>query len=55
LVQLAEDVSAQALATTLGWTFLVAGLLPLIHTRARHLSWVVLFASGGLCLGWVGA
>lgn len=31
-----------------GMTLLVSGFLPLVLTRGRHLSWVVLFASGGL-------
>lgn len=35
---------------TLGVTLLAAGLLPLVFTRGRHLSWLVLFVAGGLCL-----
>jgi hypothetical protein len=52
LVQLAGAASTPALAATLGWTLVLSGLLPLLHTRGRHLSWVVLFAAGGLCLLW---
>lgn len=50
LVQLEQDRGEPALTTTLGWTLLISGLLPLVHTRGRHLSWLVLFAAGGLCL-----
>lgn len=52
LVQLAGSHSPQVLAATIGWALLLAGLLPLLITRAAHLSWVVLFAAGGLCLAW---
>jgi hypothetical protein len=50
LLQLADGATASALVRTLGWTFVVSGLLPLVHTRGRHLSWIVLFAAGALCL-----
>lgn len=33
-----------------GYTALVSGLLPLVVTRGRHLSWVVLFVIGGIVL-----
>jgi hypothetical protein len=52
LVLLAGPHSPQTLAATIGWALLLAGLLPLLITRGRHLSWVVLFAAGGLCLAW---
>lgn len=29
---------------------LLSGMLPLVMTRGRHLSWIVLFAVGGLAL-----
>ena len=35
---------------TMGWTFLLSGLLPLVMTRGKHLSWIVLFAIGGIAL-----
>ncbi len=38
----------------IGCTSIASGLLPLVHTRGRHLSWIVFFAVGGLCL-WAGA
>lgn len=50
LVQLAGDASMSVLTATIGWTLILSGLLPLIHTRGRHLSWMVLFIAGGLCL-----
>lgn len=50
LVQLAGGASTVMLTATIGWTLVLSGLLPLVHTRGRHLSWVVLFAAGGLCL-----
>jgi len=34
----------------IGCTSIAAGFLPLIHTRGRHLSWVVLFVVGGIAL-----
>jgi hypothetical protein len=49
---LAGNPSAELLARVLGWFLVVSGLLPLVFTRGRHLSWVVLFAAGGLCLAW---
>ncbi len=52
LVQLSDGASTLALAATVGWTLVLSGLLPLFHTRGRHLSWVVLFTAGGLCLLW---
>ena len=52
LLQLDGAPTPESLARTLGWTFLVSGVLPLVHTRGRHLSWIVLFAAGGLCLAW---
>jgi hypothetical protein len=52
LVHLAQGHGDQVLAATVGWTLLLSGLLPLIHTRGRHLSWLILFAAGGLCLFW---
>ncbi len=34
----------------IGYTSIAAGLLPLILTRGRHLSWLVLFAIGWIAL-----
>jgi len=55
LFQLAGQASASALASAIGWTFIACGLLPLVLTRGRHLSWLVFFAAGGLCLYWAGS
>lgn len=52
LVLISGDVSVSDLAVTIGVALLVSGLLPLVHTRGRHLSWVVFFVAGGLCLWW---
>jgi hypothetical protein len=34
----------------IGWTLVACGMLPLLFTRGRHLSWIVFFAAGALCL-----
>ncbi len=53
LSQLGEGVAdPRALATTLAVTLIASALLPLLITRARHLSWLVLLAAGGLTLAW---
>ncbi len=50
----AEDgtLSATSVARVIGWTAIVSGLFPLGFTRGRHLSWIVMFAIGGLALAW---
>lgn len=53
LVQLAGPHDTVDLVRTIGGALLVSGLLPLVVTRGRHWSWLVLFAAGGLCLAWV--
>jgi hypothetical protein len=50
LLQLADGAAAPSLIRTIGWTLVLSGFLPLVHTRGRHLSWVVLLLAGGLCL-----
>lgn len=47
------DVGRGAVLIVLGWTLLLSGVLPLVITRGRHLSWIVLFLVGGLAL-WAG-
>lgn len=44
------DLTEQATLVVIGWSFVLAGLLPLIITRGRHLSWLVLFVIGGIAL-----
>lgn len=39
-----------AVLRTIGWTCLASGFLPLIITRGKHLSWIVLFAIGAIAL-----
>lgn len=34
----------------IGYTSIACGLLPLVITRGRHLSWLVLFIIGGIAL-----
>ncbi|MEO7917622.1 MAG: hypothetical protein ABIR16_08255 [Dokdonella sp.] len=51
LVRIAKTPNAMPLASTIGWTLLGSGLLPLIHTRGHHLAWLVLFVAGG-CVCW---
>lgn len=34
----------------IGWTMLLSGLLPLVVTRGRHLSWLVFFVVGVVAL-----
>lgn len=46
------DADGRRIALILAITLVVSGLLPLIITRGCHLSWLVLFASGGLMLAW---
>jgi len=52
MVQAARgDVTAPGMLQIIGVTFLVSGLLPLVITRGKHLSWVVLFAVAAVALG----
>lgn len=51
LWQAGSDALTQASTLrVIGYTSLLGGLLPLIITRGRHLSWLVLFAIGGIAL-----
>jgi len=52
LFQLATYAPTAVLVRTIGWISILSGFLPLVYTRGRHLSWLVLFAAGGLCLFW---
>lgn len=44
------QTSTPSVLGIIGWTCVAGGLLPLIITRGKHLSWLVLFAIGGLAL-----
>lgn len=46
------DPLARTLATTIGSTCAIAALLPLVLTRGRHLSWLVLLAVAALAFAW---
>ncbi len=51
LVHLANPpVRPEALGWILGATFLVHGLVALVGSRGRHLSWVVFFAVGAIAI-----
>lgn len=44
------DLTIQGTLRIIGTTAIISGLLPIIFTRGRHLSWLVLFAIGGIVL-----
>jgi hypothetical protein len=44
------EISSQSVLRIIGYTAIASGLLPLLVTRGKHLSWLVLFAIGGLAL-----
>ena len=46
------DLTSSNTVQIIGWTAIASGLLPLILTRGKHLSWLVLFAVGGISLFW---
>lgn len=52
LMHVAAHADAPAMARLVGVMLLASGMMPLAFTRGRHLSWVVLFAAGALCLAW---
>lgn len=43
-------VTTSCMLQVTGVTFLASGVLPLVLTRGKHLSWVVLFVIGGIAL-----
>ncbi|MDQ3287150.1 MAG: hypothetical protein M3Q42_02605 [Pseudomonadota bacterium] len=46
------DLTSSGTVLIIGWTAIASGLLPLILTRGRHLSWLVLFCVGGIAIFW---
>lgn len=42
------DLSTSGTLRIIGATFIASGFLPLLITRGRHLSWLVLFGIGGI-------
>lgn len=47
-------LSAQVVAALIGLTFVATGLIALVGSRGRHLSWPIFLLIGALAL-WVGA
>ncbi len=47
-------LTTRGMLEVLGYTSLLSGLLPLVLTRGRHLSWVVFFVVGAIVLWWPG-
>lgn len=45
-------LTATSAVQVIGCTAIVSGLFPLVFTRGRHLSWIVMFAIGALALMW---
>ena len=43
-------LTEQSVIATIGYTSIVSGIFPLVMTRGKHLSWIVFFAVGALCL-----
>lgn len=52
LIQIERADGDVDIVSTIGWTMLLAGLLPIYFTRGRHLSWIGMFGAGALCLWW---
>ena len=48
-----DRLDQPAMLRTIGWTCIASGLLPLIITRGKHLSWLVLFLIGAIALSQV--
>ena len=44
------DLTVSGMLQIIGLTFVVSGVLPLLLTRGKHLSWLVLFVIGGIAL-----
>lgn len=45
-----DSTDSDFVLRVIGYTSIAAGLLPHVITRGRHLSWLVLFAVGGIAL-----
>ncbi len=50
LTLLAVGADWRAIAIAVGVTCLVCAVLPVIYTRARHVSWAIFLAVGVLCI-----
>ena len=45
-----DDLTVSGMLQIIGLTFVASGVLPLILTKGKHLSWLVLFVIGGIAL-----
>jgi hypothetical protein len=53
LIVLAKDgATLNDVANVIGVTLLICGLLPLIMTKGKHLSWIAFFLIGAFVLYW---
>lgn len=53
LVQIGNgQLTPATAAQVIGFTCIASGFLPLIFTRGKHLSWLVLLVVGGVSLFW---
>jgi hypothetical protein len=53
LVQIDQgQLTSSSAAKIIGFTSIASAFLPLIITRGKHLSWLVLFIIGGISLFW---
>lgn len=53
LVQIGQGhLTSSGTAQIIGFTAIASGFLPLIITRGKHLSWLVMFVIGGISLYW---
>ena len=56
LLQIGQgQLTSSSAAEVVGFTAIASGILPLIFTRGKHLSWLVLFVIGGISLFWSAA
>ena len=44
------QLTSRSAMQVIGYTAIASGFLPLVYTRGKHLSWLVMFAIGGLLL-----
>lgn len=52
LLQVASGISVDAVVAAIGWTLLACSALPLIYSRGKHPSWILLLSAGAACLLW---
>lgn len=54
MIQIEQGDAGAALARTLGVAMLASGVLAIVVTKGRHLSWVGLIMAGVICLRYAG-